>query len=103
MEIEKSIKLIVTACDTIIKDDHAGELMRRAVAAIGQGDIDPAIELAKKAIGISPIHSDPAVMLGVLLLHEKSHRHALGYFNQAITQDPNNALAQPRLQGCSRV
>jgi len=94
MKTEKGIKLIVTACEAIIKDDQAGELMQRAVAATEQGYIDSAIELAKKAVGINTIHTDPAVMLGVLLLHEKSNRiHSLGYFNQVITQDPNNALA----------
>jgi formylglycine-generating enzyme required for sulfatase activity len=93
MEIEKGIELLMAACESVLREDHLGSIMKRAVAASKQGDIDAAIECVKKAASIIPTHSDPMVMLG-LLLQEKSQRvTAMGYFRKAISQDANNALA----------
>ena len=93
MENRKGIELVIAACETVIKGDRVATMMRRAIEAAEQGDIDAAIGLLKAATDINPMHLDPAVMLGVLLLHDKSQQiPAMACFNKAITQDPNNAL-----------
>lgn len=94
MENKKGIELLKAACETVIREDRVGMLVREAIAAAERGDIDFAIDQAKKAAGLNPLHTDPAVILGVLLLHERSQRiPAMGYFNQVIRDDSNNALA----------
>jgi formylglycine-generating enzyme required for sulfatase activity len=100
MDNRKGIELVKAACETVIKEDRLGAVMRRAILATGRGDIDAAIELLKAAADENQTHVDPAVMVGVLLLTEKSHRvPAMSYFNKVITQDPNNALALWYLAG----
>jgi formylglycine-generating enzyme required for sulfatase activity len=92
METSKRIELLMTACKTALKDDRVGVMMQRVLAAADSGNIDTAIELAKKTLSISPIHLDPMVVMGVLLEEKSQHIGAINYFHQIISQNPNNAL-----------
>jgi tetratricopeptide (TPR) repeat protein len=94
MENKKGIELIKAACEVVLKEDRTGEMMRRAIVAAEENEIDSAVKFLKRVTEANPTHLDPATILGVLLMTEKAQQGpAMGYFAKAIAQDPNNALA----------
>jgi len=100
----KGMKLLLAAYKTVMREDRVGAMMKRAIAAAEQGDINAAIEILKAMEDANPMHIDPAVMLGILLLHEKSQQFpAMVYFQKAVVQEPNTLslwhLACDKLRG----
>lgn len=93
MENTTGIKILMRACETALKNDQFGAVMKKILTACEDDNINDAINHAKKALLLNPNHLDPMVVLGVLLLEQSQRTAAINYFKQVTTQDPNNSLA----------
>lgn len=94
MVAQRRMSLIMAACQTVLQDDRAGNLLRQAIAAADGNDVDEAIALARGAIDTSPNYSDANTVLADLLLYDSSQRvAAMNSFKQALALDSGSGLA----------
>ncbi len=66
---------------------------QRIKYGFGDSWLDSSTLAARKAIELDPKLADPYVILGIIELARDNSEHAMDYFNQANSLDPNNSAA----------
>lgn len=93
MILEERIRVLKAACRAALAEDRTGTIMRRAIAAADRGEPHTAIKIAKAILADNPRYVDAAVLLAVLLQEEQRTSGSIGLLNQAVGQEPHNAVA----------
>lgn len=100
MEPQEGLRLVMAACEGVLRDDRAGSLLQQAIAAAHRGDHAAAIELSQEAVRVAPSYVDALVVLSDLLLYDASQpAAALKCLKRVLVREPDNSLATWRLAG----
>jgi len=91
--LKQRIELLGAACKLAMAEDHIGESMELAVAAADRGDFSTAIDMAKNILLTNPRCADAAVLLACLRQDSSQMIQSSSLLNQAISQEPHNAVA----------
>ena len=82
-------------CARVLRDDDANADAHhlRGVLAMGEGDVEAAVEAVGKAIRLKPANAEYHNTLGAAYARHKKHAHAIHHFWQALALQPNYVAA----------
>ncbi len=78
-------------------ESYLDEALQIFAAAPSPADLDPAIELLKKALKENPKFEDAYESLGVMLAKQEKFKEAIGVMHQLEMINPKNIMAQTNL------